>query len=333
MSTARHLLAILESHVEGDSPNLYSTALQAAAREAELGHTKVAAKLRDLVERGRSRESAAASTIPLAQPRGELANLVAVSYPHVGASSMVLPAERRSRLERILLEQSQHHKLRSFNLAPRRKLLLVGPPGSGKTMTASVIAGELRLPLFTILLEGVITKFMGETAQKLRTIFDSMTRARGVYFFDEFDAIGARRSAGNDVGEIRRVLNSFLSLLENDQSESLIIAATNHPNLLDAALFRRFDDVLEYVHPQRGEIQRLMRSQLIGFKAELPWEPLIECANGLSYADIVRASQEAAKSAVLQDRDTVSEDDLRIALSERRSSTTPEQGLGREAPK
>jgi SpoVK/Ycf46/Vps4 family AAA+-type ATPase len=229
---------------------------------------------------------------------------------------MVLPKERRARLQRILLEQSQNHKLRSFDLSPRRKLLLIGPPGSGKTMTAAVIAGELRLPLFTILLEGVITKFMGETAQKLRIIFDAMTRTRGVYFFDEFDAIGARRSAGNDVGEIRRILNSFLSLLENDQSDSLIVAATNHPNLLDRALFRRFDDVLTYENPHRDEIRRLMRGQLVGFRASVSSE-VVQMAEGLSYADVVRAVQEAAKSAVLDDRQSITDDDLRSALTDR----------------
>jgi SpoVK/Ycf46/Vps4 family AAA+-type ATPase len=317
MSTARHLLAVLEGHVEGDSSNVYSTALQAAAREAELGHTRVAAKLRALVEKGRARESVGSAT-PLVQPRGELSNLVAVTYPRLSAASMVLPKERRERLQRVLLEQSQNHKLRSFNLAPRRKLLLIGPPGSGKTMTASVIAGELRLPLFTILLEGVITKFMGETAQKLRVIFDAMTRTRGVYFFDEFDAIGARRNATNDVGEIRRILNSFLSLLENDQSESLIVAATNHPDLLDRALFRRFDDVVTYENPRRDEIRRLMRTQLVGFHA-LVSPDVTEMAEGLSYADVVRAVHEAAKSAVLEDRQSVTDDDLRSALADRRA--------------
>jgi SpoVK/Ycf46/Vps4 family AAA+-type ATPase len=317
MSTARHLLAILESHVEGDSSNLYSTALQAAAREAELGHSKVAAKLRELVEKGRSREGSSSTATPIAQPKGELANLVAVTYPRIRANAMILPSDRRDRMERFLLEQAHHQKLRSHNLTPRRKLLLLGPPGSGKTMTASVIAGELRLPLFTILLEGVITKFMGETAQKLRVIFEAMTRSKGVYFFDEFDAIGARRNAGNDVGEIRRILNSFLSLLENDQSDSIIIAATNHPELLDPALFRRFDDVLEYKPPSRDEIRKLMRTQLIGFRPEVTWDTLVDYAEGLSYADVVRATQEAAKSAILGDRASVTESDIRDAIAER----------------
>ncbi len=112
-------------------------------------------------------------------------------------------------------------------------------------MAASVLAGELGIPLFLVRLDSLITKFMGETAAKLRQVFDSITDMRGVYFFDEFDAIGSQRGLANDVGEIRRVLNSFLQMIENDQSNSLIVAATNHPEILDYALFRRFDDVIE----------------------------------------------------------------------------------------
>lgn len=114
-------------------------------------------------------------------------------------------------------------------------------------MTASVLAGELGLPLFLVRLDALITKFMG--AAKLRQVFDAISELRGVYFFDEFDAIGSQRGLANDVGEIRRVLNSFLQMIEHDQSNSLIIAATNHPEILDYALFRRFDDVIEYHLP------------------------------------------------------------------------------------
>ena len=108
-------------------------------------------------------------------------------------------------------------RILEHGLAPRRKLLLVGPPGTGKTLTASVLAGELGLPLLQVRLDGLITKFMGETAAKLRQIFDATGRTRGVYFFDEFDAIGSQRGLANDVGEIRRVLNSFLQMIEQDR--------------------------------------------------------------------------------------------------------------------
>src|SRR5260370_39358702 len=128
-------------------------------------------------------------------------------------------------------------------------------------MTASAIAGELHLPLFTIMLEGLITKFMGETAAKLRLVFEAIRQTQGVYLFDEFDALGARRSQSNDVGEIRRVLNSFLQLLEKDSSHSIVIAATNHPDLLDRALFRGFDDVTEYAVPEQQPATRFMQSR------------------------------------------------------------------------
>lgn len=320
--SAQHVMALLKSLIEGDSQQVYSTALQVAAHEAKRGHSKVAKQLRDLVDKGRSKESAiqhSAGTVLLAQPRGDLAQLLTVDYPSVRLSSMILSKEFRSRLERVLIEQTQSHKLLAYDLSPRRKLLLSGPPGTGKTLTASVLAGELRIPLFTIRLEGVITKFMGETAQKLRTVFEAMAKTRGVYLFDEFDAFGAKRTVGNDVGEVRRILNSFLQLLEQDRSNSLIIAATNHPELLDRALFRRFDDVLEYHLPDRGDIAQFIRSRLRRFKLDgIRWEEVVDLSSGLSQADLVRISNEVAKTAVLQDRTTISGSDIEEALKERR---------------
>lgn len=196
---------------------------------------------------------------------------------------------------------------------------MIGPPGSGKTMTAHALAGELGLPLLTLLLEGVITKFMGETAAKLRTVFEAMGTMRGVYFFDEFDAIGARRSAGNDVGEIRRVLNSFLQLLEQDTSTSLIVAATNHPELLDPALFRRFDDVIEYHLPTPAVITRLLKNRLARFAPpKFNWPKAAAAAEGLSHAEVTRAAEEAAKTAILGGREQIGATELLAAIEERK---------------
>jgi len=301
--SARQITSLLRSHVDGDMQQFYSTALQAAADEARLGHVRVAKELRDLIDKGRSKASAAplfAGTSALAQPRGDLASLLTASYPTVRLANMVLDDAFRSRLERVLHEQSQSERLQAHNLQPRRKLLLMGPPGSGKTMTASVIAAELRLPLFAIRLEGVITKYLGETAQKLLQLFEAMLTTKGVYLFDEFDALGAKRNSGNDIGEIRRVLNSFLQLLESDRSQSVIVCATNHPELLDRALFRRFDDTIEYQLPDGPQVERLMHERLAAFDVgQIDWPAVVSAAQGLSQADIVRASDDAAKTAVL----------------------------------
>jgi AAA+ superfamily predicted ATPase len=186
-------------------------------------------------------------------------------------------------------------------------------------MTAMALAGELKLPLLYVQLHGLITKFMGETAAKLHLIFGAMVQTRGVYLFDEFDAIGGNRGAGNDVGEIRRVLNSFLQFLEQDDSDSLVIAATNFVGMLDAALFRRFDDVVEYGLPGRSEIKLLIQNRLAGFgRKRLSWAPILEVADGLSHAEISRACDDAAKESLLNGKQALSTKSLAAALTQRR---------------
>ena len=184
-------------------------------------------------------------------------------------------------------------------------------------MTASVLAGELGIPLFSVRLDALITKFMGETAAKLRQIFDAINEVRGVYFFDEFDAIGSQRGLANDVGEIRRVLNSFLQMIESDQSHSLILAATNHVEILDYALFRRFDDVIEYRLPTGPQAAQLLQARLGKF-APKPFPLKALTAEGLSYAEIRRAVDESIKEAVMHDEDRVESAALTRAFDERR---------------
>ena len=265
MATARQLRALLKSYSEEDSERFYAVAMQLAAHEARLGHGKLARELRDLIDEARSKRSIAKrrpAPIPLAAPRGDLAGLLSVCYPDVRLEDMILPGNIERKLRRLLREQRQQAKLLTHALPPRAKVLLVGPPGSGKTMSTRALAGELRLPLFTILLDGLITKFMGETAAKLRLVFDAIRETRGVYLFDEFDAIGGQRTLMNDVGEIRRVLNSFLHFLEEAEPTSVVVAATNHPDLLDPALFRRFDDVIEYSLPTDDLAGKAFRARL-----------------------------------------------------------------------
>jgi SpoVK/Ycf46/Vps4 family AAA+-type ATPase len=254
------------------------------------------------------------------QPKGELAGILSVSYPDVRLADMILAPETEARLHRVLVEHRQQVKLRDHGLHPRSKLLLTGPPGSGKTLTAKALAGELRLPLFAIMLDGLITKFMGETAAKLRLVFDAMKRTSGVYLFDEFDAIGSKRRATNDVGEVRRILNSFLSMLEEAALGSLVIAATNHPELLDPALFRRFDDVVEYELPSPELIRRTLLSRFSSLDTtDVDWHVVAAKAEGLSYADIVKACEDAAKEAVLTESHAVTTSMLRRAIEERKT--------------
>ena len=322
MASSDQLKALLKSHIEGDNARFYSVAMQVAAHEAKVGHGKLAEELRVLIDSAKAKLSAGAiaqNPIPISQPRGELSSLLEVSYPHARLTDMILEQGVENRLHRIIKEQRNFGKIREHGLHPRRKLLLVGPPGTGKTMTASVLAGELGIPLFQVRLDALITKFMGETAAKLRQVFDSIRDVRGIYFFDEFDAIGSQRGLTNDVGEIRRVLNSFLQMIEQDDSNSLIIAATNHPESLDYALFRRFDDVVEYGLPTVTQIVAVLKHRLSGFSRAIKnWQDIASKGEGLSYADITRAAEDSIKDAVIHDRVTVSDKEVACNLEERR---------------
>lgn len=322
MASADQLKALVQSHLDGDDQRFYSVAMQLAAHEARLGHGKLAEELRTLVDQAKTRRGLPGTegdkAIPISRPKGELAGLLAVSYPKARLGDMVLDDALASQLERIIREQRQAALLLANGLYPRRKLLLMGPPGTGKTMTASVLAGELGLPLFQVRLDGLITKYMGETAAKLRQVFDATDRTRGVYFFDEFDAIGSQRGLANDVGEIRRILNSFLQMIEQDASHSLIVAATNHPEILDHALFRRFDDMLHYELPDEVHIASMLKSRLGQSAAKgVSWKRLASNSMGLSFAEITRAADEALKAALIEQRAHISERDILQTLEER----------------
>jgi SpoVK/Ycf46/Vps4 family AAA+-type ATPase len=323
MTISRHIVALLKSHIAGDEEQFLSVATQLAAHEARQGHGKLAQELRELIDSAKGKTATVgrrgAGPVPLVQPKGELGAFLGVRYSDIRLSTMVLTRELNDRLARVLKEQRQQERLRARGLMPRRKLLLVGPPGSGKTMTAEALAGELKLPLFTVLYDGLIGKLLGETAARLRLVFDAIALQRGVYFFDEFDAIGTQRSGPNDVGEIRRVLNSFLQFLENDDGPSLIIAATNHPELLDKALYRRFDDVITYSLPNAEVARGILESRLATYSLDnVSWKAVLEAAAGLSQADISRAADEAAKVAVLGGHNSVTTTPLVVALDERK---------------
>ena len=318
MATADQVKALVRSHAQGDDTQFYSVAMQVAARASRGGQGKFAQELKELVDSVRRQTPPSSRPIPVTQPRGELTGLLSVSYPATRMADLVLEPEVRERLDRVLLEQRQQDRLRRSGFQPLRRLLLIGPPGTGKTMTASALAGDLHLPLFLIQLDGLITKFMGETAAKLRLVFDALKETNGVYLFDEVDALGGARARSNDVGEIRRVLNSFLQFLEQDQSDSLLVAATNHPQLLDRAMFRRFDAVIEYPLPTGDVVKALIRNRLAEVRLErIAWPSVTKAAEGLSHAEITLAAEKAAKDVILTKADVVTTAALVSALRER----------------
>lgn len=322
MATADQLKALIRSHASGDDERFYSVALQVAAREARSGHASYAQELKELVDAARGRPRSRPLAVPVATPRGDLAGLLSVVYPEDRLSDLALDERVQDQLERVLLEQRQRDRLHEHGFHPLRRLLLVGPPGTGKTMSARVLAGELRLPLFTVRLDGLITKFMGETAAKLRLVFDALSETQGVYLFDEVDALAGARGHGNDVGEIRRVLNSFLQFLEQDQSESVIVATSNLPDVLDRALFRRFDLTIEYPLPGSSVARKVIQNRLAGLDLKsIDWRRVGPATRGLSHAEVTMAAERAAKDSILAQEPTLTTEALIASLRERRAGT------------
>ena len=322
MATAKQMVALIKGHVQRDDDQFLSLALQVAASEARQGRQEVADEIKKLVDLARTNAVPSTKPIPMMRPKADLDGIVSVTYQKTMMTDVVLSKPIKARLERLIRHQTQRAVLRDHGKRPMTHVLLVGPPGTGKTLTANAIAGELHLPLFRIRLDTLITRYLGETASKLRLVFDQIHAVRGIYLFDEFDALGTQRNQTGEVGEMRRVLNSFLQFLEEDNgTDSVIIGATNHPELLDRALFRRFGDVLRYELPQEDDVHLLIESLVDKRKGKgFAWPEIVQAALGLSQADIVSATDDVLKDAILDRTLKISGDAIIDALETRKSS-------------
>ena len=293
MATADQIKSLVKAYSARDDEKFKTVVLQIAAHEAKLGHGSIAQELKkEAANIGRG------STVIRMSPNHS--SMLDYSMPSVELTELIVNDSIITKVKRILMEYRNKRKLYNSGLTNRRKILLEGNPGTGKTMTASIIASELNLPLFTVQVDKLVTKFMGETSVRLRQIFESMAVDTGVYLFDEFDAIGADRSMDNEVGEMRRILNSFLQFLETDSSESIIIAATNNQKILDKALFRRFDDVIHYDLPDDDQIRRLFEFKLEGYTDNDICVPeVVEASRDLSHAELSLVCDDAIKESIL----------------------------------
>ncbi|MBV36360.1 MAG: hypothetical protein CMP47_13055 [Rickettsiales bacterium] len=314
MATAEQIKALVRSIKDNDEERFYNIALQVASSASKKGQSRYASDLKTLIDKGRDSYKRRGEPSKIAEPKGELADIMYAAYPEQRLSDVMLPNGLDSKVKRIILEQRQRQKLYSHSLRPKSKILLAGESGTGKTLTASMLASELQIPLFVIKFEGLISKYLGETAAKLRMIFDQMHEKRGVYLFDEFDAVGTQRSNNNDVGEARRIVSSLLQFIEQDDSDSLIVAATNHKGALDEALFRRFDDILTFEKPDKTTIKAFINNIITlhgDVSFDIQWEDVIDNALDLSFAEIELSIKSAIKLSILKETKRV--DSMMIA--------------------
>ncbi len=304
LATAEQVISLVRAHGVKNDEKFRNIVLQIAAHESKSGHEKTAEILRNEAENIK-RFSPAFRPVP---PPPSMMDPIELS---AGLDDLVVSDTIRISLLRVIEEYQSREVLCSKGLHARRKLLLEGDPGTGKTMSASVLAKELGLPLYSVQMDMVFSQYMGEAGRKLRQVFEYIANSPVILLFDEFDALGTSRGicqSGGESGEMRRVLDSFLQFFERDCSESIIIAATNTRNVLDRALFRRFDDVICYSLPDRSQIRSLIAMKL-GNHAEtdICTDAVLDAAMGLNHADIVHACEDAVKESVLHGTELIPE--------------------------
>ncbi len=320
------LKLLLQSHAEGDESSFRKAALQLAAAESSAGHVRVAEEIRAIIAKMPATSTRKQGpVVDIASPRGELSDILEGGHREERLRDIVLRPETEETLKRVLSENRSRARLERFGVTPRRRLLFHGAPGCGKTLAAAVLAGEMGLPLMTVRFDALFSRFLGATAVQLRAIFAEMPRRPGVYLFDEFDSVAKARGDSQDVGEMNRVVTAFLQLIDADMSGSIVVAATNHVELLDRAVFRRFDVIVPFEKPTHEQIAALMRLRLstVGLAEEAAMR-LGAYAEGSSFADVARACDDAVRTMALDDRDEISERDVVLAFEELKRRNLPD---------
>jgi SpoVK/Ycf46/Vps4 family AAA+-type ATPase len=299
------LKKLFVSYKKRDDDAFYEAANAVIEEEKKKRHVVLATELKKILSRSVSPLNNTTLDIqkdlaPLPKDVDKELPLIDVRVSARRLSSLVLNNDQTKLINNILEEFRDWDVLAAHGLEPIRRVLLYGPPGSGKTAIAHAIAAELEIPLLYVRFESVISSLLGETATNLRKIFDYAEHDRWVLFFDEFDALGRSRSTDQDHGELKRVVNTFLQLLDQFSGQSLVIAATNHQMFLDPAIWRRFDEIVPFNLPSAEEIERLIKILMGSWLTSFPEKTDILNMQGMSYADVERACVNAKKQSVMR---------------------------------
>lgn len=325
---AKLLNRLIQAIAINDNSGLYQIAKTVIEEEKKIGHERLAKQLEDILNTsGISKQlehfkndnnGVVTGMTALPVSRRHNLPLVTVIPREKLKHHMVLSEKLEKRFDQIEKEYAAKERLQKYNLRPRSRILLYGPPGCGKTLGAERLAWNLGLPLMKVKFDAIISSYFGESAANLRVIFESSAEKPCVLLLDECDFIAKSRTIGQDVGEVPRIVNMLLMLLDEYSAPGLVVATTNLESSLDKALFRRFDEVIEITRPTDKEVLALFKFSLSAFNvaANINWEMIVEKVKGFSAANIVSIAENAAKMSVLDTSTIVSQDHVERAIGE-----------------
>lgn len=297
MARADLLVALVKAATAGNQQQVRRVVEAVIAEEREKQHNVLAKELTDaLLSATHSQGNGPASLGEQAQM------LVHEIAPQRKLADLILPAVVREACRQVAEEQHRADLLRAYNLEPRNRMLLIGPPGNGKTSLAEALAAELLAPMFVVRYEGVIGSFLGETAARLQRLFEFVRTRRCVLFLDEFDTVAKERGDEHETGEIKRVVSSLLLQIDQLPSHVVVVTATNHPELLDRAVWRRFQIRLELPPPSRQQIQDWLVRFVSRTDVDLGYAPrtLADKLLGASFSEVEEFALDVLRQSTLQ---------------------------------
>jgi len=307
MASGKLLRLLVQSGASGDPTAFRSATEQLIKEERAKQHNLLANDLERILYGDRHVVSTTAHDILPEAPVDKESGvpLIDIKQANRSIDELILEKGTFEVIENVLEEYRREDLLRSYGMMPAEKVLFIGPPGCGKTLSAETIAYELNRPLAIVRLDSLVSSFLGETAANLRKIFDFIAKHKLVVLFDEFDALGKERDDGSEHGELRRVVNAVLQMMDSYDGKSIIIAATNHEQILDSAIWRRFDEIIEFPILGKNQLQGLLQLKLRGVRREfdLDSDELHNIFNGKSPAIIERIIRRAIKRMILKQKE------------------------------
>ena len=319
MTTTDLIKKLFLSFNEKDNDTFVQTAREYIEHEKRKKHTLVAKDLERALFSTNSTQTASRrfkNTLPIPRDTEKGFPLLEIQHFDKSIDALIISSEIKEQLEQIIREFKDADVLATYNLQNKKKILFCGRPGTGKTFSAQIVSSILNLPLIYIRFDAIISSYLGETASNLRKVFDYIESGTWIVLFDEFDIIGKNRDDNHEHGEIKRVVNSFLQMLDNLKSDSIILAATNHQNMLDPAIWRRFDDIIYYELPDENIRKQLFDIYLKPIKKEtyIDMSKAASLTEGFSPADIKMVTEDAMKTAIISSKNHIGQTEIDYAI-------------------